>query len=40
MTAFVDAATITIVKDGGFFGHPQFDIGDVGLDSVGAGRTP
>ena len=29
--AFVDASTITIVKDGGFFGHPQSDMGNVGL---------
>ena len=31
MTAFLDAATITVIKDGGFFGHPQFDMRDVGL---------
>ena len=30
-TAFVDAPTITVVKDGGFFGHPQSDMGNVGL---------
>ena len=27
----MEAATITIVKDGGFFGHPQLDMGNVGL---------
>ena len=27
----MDAATITVVKDGGFFGHPQPDMGNVGL---------
>ena len=32
MTAFVDAPTITVVKDGGSFGHPQPDMGNVGLD--------
>ena len=26
----MDAPTITIVKDGGFFGHPQSDMGNVG----------
>ena len=26
----MDAATITVVKDGGFFGHPQPDMGNVG----------
>jgi hypothetical protein len=26
----VDAAIITVVKDGGFFGHPQSDMGNVG----------
>ena len=26
----MDAATITVVKDGGFFGHPQSDMGNVG----------
>ena len=31
MPAFVDAATVTVVKDGGFFGHPQSDMGNVGL---------
>ena len=28
--AFVDASTITAVKDGEFFGHPQSDMGNVG----------
>ena len=31
MPAFVDAAAITVVKDGGFFGHPQSDMENVGL---------
>ena len=26
----MDAPTITVVKDGGFFGHPQSDMGNVG----------
>ena len=26
-----DAATVTVVKDGGFFGHLQSDMGNVGL---------
>ena len=30
MTAFVDAATISIGKNGGFFGNPPFDMGNVG----------
>jgi len=30
LTAFVNVVTIIIVKDGGFFGHPQFDMGNVG----------
>ena len=28
----MDAPTITVVKDGGFFGHPQSDMGNVGPD--------
>ena len=38
MTAFVDASTITVVKDGGFFGHPQSDMGNVGLISLDSHR--
>ena len=34
LIAFVDAATITVVKDGGFFGHPQPDMGNVGLRPI------
>ena len=34
MTAFVDSATITVVKDGGLFGHPQSDMGNVGLGII------
>ena len=30
----MDAATITVVKDGRFFGHPQSDMGNVGLYPV------
>ena len=30
----MDAPTITVVKDGGFFGHPQSDMGNVGLHAV------
>ena len=29
----MDAPTITVVKDGGSFGHPQADMGNVGLTS-------
>ena len=28
----MDAPTITVAKDGGFFGHPQSDMGNVGPD--------
>ena len=31
----MDAATITVVKDGGFFGHPQSDMGNVGYSMYG-----
>ena len=31
----MDAATITVVKDGGFFGHPQSDMGNAGYNLVG-----
>ena len=30
LTAFVDAPTITVANDGGFFGHLQSDMGNVG----------
>ena len=30
LTAFIDALTLTAVKDGGVFGHPQSDMGNFG----------
>ena len=32
LTAFRSVRTIVNVKDCGFFGHPRFDMGNVGLD--------
>ena len=32
--AFVEAATITVVQDGGFFGHPQSEYGECRLSTL------
>ena len=36
----MDAPTITVVKDGGPFGHPQADMGNVGLQDSVDGNSP
>ena len=36
MTAFQRVRTITIAKDGEFRGHSQFDMGNVGEETLGS----